>query len=118
MIDKKCIFDDKKNCENCGECEVCDLDSNKICDNCGSCLGEKNFETRALKVDEIIEDPEELETDIEVIEITGEEDDEAGGFELIDDIEGLRELIENKNYLEKYTVEEFPGLIRFKKGEN
>ena len=35
-------------------------------------------------------------------------------MELIDDIEGLRELLENKEHLEKYTVEEFPGFIRFK----
>ena len=117
MIDKKCILDNNKNCDNCGDCEVCDLDSKKICDNCGKCLGESDFETRALMVDEIIEDPEELETDIEVIEITGEEEDETDRFVLIDDIEGLTELLENKNHSEKYTVEEFPGLIRFKKNE-
>lgn len=117
MIDKECILDNNKNCDNCGDCEVCDLDSKKICDNCGKCLGENDFETRALMVDEIIEDPEELETDIEVIEITGEEEDETDRFVLIDDIEGLTELLENKNHSEKYTVEEFPGLIRFKKNE-
>lgn len=114
MIDKKCIFEDKKNCDNCGDCEVCDLDSKKICDNCGRCLGETDFETRALKVDEIIEEEGELENDPAIVTTSSDEEEDSEGIELIDDIEGLRELLENKNHSEKYTVEEFPGFIRFK----
>ena len=36
---KKCILDDQKICDGCGECDRCDLDPNKICDNCMKCMG-------------------------------------------------------------------------------
>ena len=35
---KYCILDNKKICDDCGECNVCDLDPNKICDNCCRCI--------------------------------------------------------------------------------
>ncbi len=35
---KKCILYDDKICNDCGECNRCDLDPNKICDNCCKCL--------------------------------------------------------------------------------
>ena len=34
---RKCILDDSKECDDCGDCR-CDLDPNKICDNCCKCL--------------------------------------------------------------------------------
>jgi len=111
------MFDDKKNCDYCGECDVCDLDKNKVCDNCGKCLGENIYETKAVKVDEIIEeDDDEIENDSVITEsISSKEEKDTDSIELIDDIEGLRELLESKMNAEKYTVEEFPGLIRLKK---
>ncbi len=38
---KKCILDDQKICDGCGECDRCDLDPNKICDNCMKCMGDE-----------------------------------------------------------------------------
>lgn len=35
---KMCVLDEKKVCDDCGECNRCDLDPNKICDNCCRCI--------------------------------------------------------------------------------
>jgi len=33
-MEKLCILDEAKICNDCGECSRCDLDPEKICDNC------------------------------------------------------------------------------------
>ena len=33
-MEKMCQLVDGKICDNCGECQRCDLDPDKICDNC------------------------------------------------------------------------------------
>jgi hypothetical protein len=119
---KKCIFDDDKICDSCGDCDICDIDPLKLCDNCGKCIGEdKDFSSKAVSIDEIIEEDEfedsELDFENSDVESTSGNDDsfkEEIEIELIDDIEGLRELLENKTHSGKYTKEEFPGFIRFK----
>ena len=49
---KKCLLDEDKICDDCGECDRCDLDPNKICDNCCKCLAiedaDKEFRTVTL----------------------------------------------------------------------
>ena len=51
MKNKRCVLDDEKMCNNCGECDRCDLDPNKICDTCGKCLDEYNTDEKGfLKV--------------------------------------------------------------------
>ncbi len=35
---KHCVMNELKFCNNCGECNRCDLDPNKLCDNCCKCL--------------------------------------------------------------------------------
>jgi hypothetical protein len=49
---KECVLDAAKECNDCGECEICDLDQNKICDNCCRCLGDADY--NAVEVTEII----------------------------------------------------------------
>ena len=49
---KKCVLDDEKLCNDCGECDYCDLNPFKICDNCGKCI-DSYEEYRELKIDEI-----------------------------------------------------------------
>ena len=56
--DKKCVLYDRP-CEDCGECEFCDLDPLKICDNCGQCLNMDDFAT--IKIDGIYAPPKEGE---------------------------------------------------------
>lgn len=53
---KNCIFNDKRICSSCGECEVCELNSNKKCDNCGKCLELEGYDVKAIKIDEVFED--------------------------------------------------------------
>lgn len=53
MPAKKCILDEKKLCDDCGECDYCDLNPFKLCDNCGRCIG-MNEEYRELKIDDMI----------------------------------------------------------------
>jgi hypothetical protein len=49
---RKCLLEPEKNCNDCGECEVCDLDENKICDNCCRCLEDADY--NGVEVTEII----------------------------------------------------------------
>ncbi len=55
---KNCIFNNKKICNSCGECEVCELNSNKKCNNCGKCLEMEGYDVKAIKIDEVFEDNE------------------------------------------------------------
>lgn len=144
MKEKKCIFDDKKFCDDCGKCDICDLDPNKICNNCGKCLEEQGIDTKAIKIDEIIEDEEYAdeiqheETNIEKDNDEDYSDDEyldddysmedhsadynEGDYidvmdmkvEFIDDINGLGEVLEDSTKSHDLFEEQFPGLIKLK----
>lgn len=48
-----CVLDDSKICDDCGECDRCDLDPNKICDNCCRCIAmeDEGNEFRSFTVD-------------------------------------------------------------------
>ncbi len=52
MSVKKCVLDEDKICDECGECDYCDLNPFKKCDNCGKCI-DSSDEYRELKIDEI-----------------------------------------------------------------
>lgn len=54
-----CVFNNKKDCTSCGECERCDLNSNKQCNNCGKCLEVQGYDMKGIKIDDIIEDSKE-----------------------------------------------------------
>lgn len=154
---KNCIFNDKKVCNSCGECDVCELNSEKKCNNCGKCLELEGYDVKAIKIDEVFEDEliEELEDDfydkndidlseeqkeddkieVEVDEIPKLEEYEAmlaeeefsklnkddfiavndEIWEYIDDVEGVKELLENEDDNSELLHEEFPGLITLKK---
>ena len=49
------MLDETKICDDCGECNMCDLDPNKICDNCMECL-KTGADYNAIEIDEIIDD--------------------------------------------------------------
>ncbi|WP_027623495.1 hypothetical protein [Clostridium lundense] len=127
---KHCIMDINKSCDDCGECDICDLNKNKKCDNCGKCL-QDSFDMRGIKIDSIIDDEDENNSSLtENIEKNENEnnsqcefvgDDYTGpdfneeDMELIDDIEGLKEILENEDKSKDILYEEFPGLIRIRK---
>ena len=51
-MEKRCVLDDLKICDDCGECQKCDLDPNKICDNCMKCVN-SGADYTAIEIDEI-----------------------------------------------------------------
>ncbi len=53
--EKRCVLDETKLCDDCGECNICDLDPHKICDNCMQCL-KTGADYKAIEIDEIIDD--------------------------------------------------------------
>jgi len=101
-MSKNCIFNEKKDCTDCGECEVCELNSNKKCDNCGKCLELEGFDVKAIKIDEVFENAG-----------TGKLDDDIYNMDKIEEPIAEEENIENndeealkiKNY-EAFLVEE------------
>lgn len=50
MSNKKCVLYEDKICDNCGECDMCDLDPDKVCDNCGKCI-DYDPECKYAKID-------------------------------------------------------------------
>ncbi len=51
---KKCVIDDNKICDECGECDFCDLNPFKRCDNCGRCIDDDKAAYRELKIDDVV----------------------------------------------------------------
>lgn len=54
MEDKRCVLDEEKMCDDCGDCLRCDLNPDKICDNCMECV-RSSADYNAIEVDEILE---------------------------------------------------------------
>lgn len=115
---KYCIFNKSKECNDCGDCSVCDLDKNKICNNCGKCLELEGYDLRAIKLDEIIDNEAEIKEYQEEIEgesSTSPDDhtglsEDAPEWEYIDDIKDIKDLLEEDTALSEAVHEEFPGL--------
>lgn len=55
---KQCILYDGKTCDDCGECNMCDLDPKKVCDSCGKCI-DSGDDYNIFDVDLIREDDSE-----------------------------------------------------------
>ena len=53
-MEKMCQLVDGKICDNCGECQRCDLDPEKICDNCMKCVN-SGADYTAIEIYEILE---------------------------------------------------------------
>lgn len=91
-----CVFNNKKSCTDCGECEKCDLNPNKKCNNCGKCLEMQGYDMKAIKIDEIIEDDLE-EKDHELQSENNKEPEDFSVSE--DDINETEEDFEQKELL-------------------
>jgi hypothetical protein len=129
-MNKSCIFNNNKLCNNCGECEACDLYPSKICDSCGKCMNMNNLDMKVINIDEIQEDEvefnvtddldsEEVFDKSSVQSITYNESDDFSenldSWDLIDDMEGLNEILNDTENFNDRAVELFPGLIVIKK---
>lgn len=139
-IMKICIFNDKKNCNNCGECDVCEYNKNKQCDNCSKCLQLEGYDVKAIKIDEVFEKLPNTKNDNINIEDFSEFDvndnddsnnedslddiiddydkeeyidalDDENNWEYIDDLEGIKDLLEDGDSLTELGLEKYPGLI-------
>lgn len=60
MEKKACILYDNKICDNCGECNMCDLDPKKVCDSCGACL-DMDDEYNTMDIDLVMEESDDPE---------------------------------------------------------
>lgn len=135
-MEKICVLNSNKVCNDCGECDKCDLNPEKICNNCGKCLNIDGFDTRSIRIDDVIEDETEIKKyEEELNEENTEEtnpvneneflndydddyvntDDKEVDLELIDDIDGLNEILEDEEKRKKYTEETYPGMFVIKK---
>ncbi|MDP4087672.1 MAG: hypothetical protein Q8930_00220 [Bacillota bacterium] len=113
-MSEMCIFSSNKVCDDCGECDRCDLDTSKTCNSCGNCLKTSRNEYEKVIIDEIdeVEDDEFLEIEPEKVD---EYEEEGSSEELLEDIEGLAELI---NIPENEVLEEvYPGFFTYRKEE-
>ncbi|MBU3113910.1 hypothetical protein [Clostridium lacusfryxellense] len=102
---KNCIFNEKRICSNCGECEVCELNSNKKCNNCGKCLELEGYDVKAIKIDEVFENEV---NDVEAIELQETEDN---SYEE-DKIELHKESTDNLNEVDETSkIEDYESLL-------
>lgn len=105
-MSENCIFNNKKICNNCGECEVCELNSNKKCNNCGKCLEMEGYDVKAIKIDEVFEDNE-----IEGVEENFYDKDEINLLEEVDNNENeIDELPKPEDYDSVLASDEFSKL--------
>lgn len=132
-MNKLCVFNIKKLCNDCNQCNLCDLDSSKTCDNCGKCLESEGLDMKAIDIDEIEESDAvggegyhldgnyQQEFNDDEIDINYIDDDEkelyenSETWELIDDIDGLSEVLEDEKNSKAYVKELYPGLIYIEK---
>ena len=120
-MEKHCVFDKNKVCNDCGECYICDLNANKRCNNCGKCLELEGYDVKAIQIDDLLEDSEDVAQYEELDQLhndANKELKEDGEFwHYIDDVKDLKDLIESDNEFNSDFVEIFPGLISYKKEE-
>lgn len=132
-MSKACIFNDKKICDDCGDCDNCIFDNKKICNNCGKCLEEDGIDIRAIKIEEISINTEEssvpekksLDTSEESYDdnddsvddnFTIEEAEEyEDAWDHIEYMEEVQDILDDEMALEENSEEVYPGLIRIRR---
>jgi len=146
-MNKICIFDGNKNCNNCNECDLCELNNNKACDNCGKCLQLEGYDVKAIKIDEVFEDKKQNTTfknynekiniedfsdfdlgedpednyDDSLEEVSSEYIDaldDENNWSYLEDIDKIKEFLENGEDISSLGSEVFPGLISLKNPKN
>jgi len=48
------MLEENKICDNCLECNFCDLYPGKICDNCAECIDDEDVAYRAIEIEDVI----------------------------------------------------------------
>lgn len=67
MKKDKCVFENNKECTDCGDCDTCDLNPKEKCNNCGDCLSKGEFDSKAIRIDEIETSEDDLDLELERI---------------------------------------------------
>lgn len=132
-MEKICVLDSTKKCNECGTCDKCDLNPEKICDSCGECINLELGEKKEILIDKILEDPDEIKEyeegfsddesgldenlldDYDDDYVRDEKDDLPYDLQLIDDIDGLSEMIEEDRKAKQLLEEKSPGFFVVKK---
>ncbi|MBZ9607912.1 hypothetical protein G9F73_008840 [Clostridium estertheticum] len=110
---KNCIFNNKKICNSCGECEVCELNSNKKCNNCGKCLEMEGYDVKAIKIDEVFEDNEieeveEVLYDSSEINLSEEVDNDENEDDELPKLEDYDSVVASDEFLKLHKDEFIP----------
>ena len=58
---KICVLDERKVCDECGNCDRCDLDPSKKCNNCMKCVQQSDAEYYEIRIDDITKPDPEME---------------------------------------------------------
>ena len=133
-MEKICVLDSKKICNNCGACDKCDLHPEKVCDSCGDCINMELKGNKEILIDKIIEDPKKIKEyedsfsnddsndldeplldDYDDNYVRNEKDDLPYDIQLIDDIDGLSEMIDEDRKAKQLLEEKSPGFFVVKK---
>ncbi|WP_026882230.1 hypothetical protein [Clostridium akagii] len=132
-MEKICVLDSTKKCNECGTCDKCDLNPEKICDSCGECINLELGEKKEILIDKILEDPDEIKEyeegfsddesgldenlldDYDDDYVRDEKDDLPYDLQLIDDIDGLSEMIDEDRKAKQLLEEKSPGFFVVKK---
>ena len=61
LFKNECVLMDRE-CNDCGECDVCDLDKSKICDDCCKCI-ENDADFKGVYIDNIIDNDADIDND-------------------------------------------------------
>ncbi|MCY6372538.1 hypothetical protein [Clostridium ganghwense] len=123
-MSKFCILQANKLCNDCGDCNKCDLNSSKKCNNCGKCLQLEGYDMKAINIEEIVEDTDEIAHDHDDNVTKGELIEKFATYnaelkegdikvEYIEDIDGLNELLQDEEGTKKLMEEAFPGFFIF-----
>lgn len=122
-----CELNRSKKCDNCGKClllEGYDVKAIKI-DEVFENSAERSFEESKINIEDFSDFDNELENDLEfddfVEDTQNYKDDNVGEYidaldetnewQYIEDIESVRELLEDGNSISELGLEKYPGLI-------
>jgi len=121
---KKCIFSSVKECNDCGNCNICDLNSEKKCNNCAKCMELDGIDTKAIGIADIQSDEVKTASKKEAIldlDSMLNDEDETVNVELWDDSqEDTNEHLDATVTIEssKFSLEDYNPNETFDMDEN
>ena len=109
---KYCILNSSKICDDCGECNRCDLDPNKICDNCCKCIERGNQDEIEMPLTSLYE---AMERNLNIEEGMKPFSDEELAYE--NDVYDEESRCEESDFTEEVSEDDFGGSFGDKSGD-